>query len=198
MTHTNEFLRGMFAAYMGCEVINTDEGNHFKMIGISGYFISVYEPPYPFCESEGDEYEWMFSECKPILTPLSEITDEDAIEVAKIMLSKDNNWKPVRIERNECYVEIVTKEEIDETDVDTTITMLIRFWIYNNRIAWIWNYKKGNNTGVDDRRVPNMQYVIDYLRSPFRPDGTPKPVYDCGYMHIPSLITAGLAIKKTT
>jgi len=67
MEHTNEFLMGMFAAYMGCEVMNTDDGKHLKMIGVSGSFISVYEPPYPFCESEGDEYEWMYSECKPIL-----------------------------------------------------------------------------------------------------------------------------------
>lgn len=40
--------------------------------------------------------------------------------------------------------------------------------------------------------------VIDYLRSPYRPDGTPKPVYDCGYMGVSQLIEAGLAISSVT
>jgi len=169
MTHTKQFLQGMFAAYMGCEVINTDEGKHLKMIGISGYFISVYEPPYPFCESEGDEYEWMFSECKPILNPLSEITDEDAVEVAKIMTVATNcDW--VGAGKNE------------------TIRFLHLLIIGNKE-----------NNDYDDNMALGFDVVaqiIDYLRSPFRPDGTPKPVYDCGYMHIQSLIQADLAISS--
>lgn len=39
--------------------------------------------------------------------------------------------------------------------------------------------------------------TIDYLRSDKRPDGTSKPVYDLGYMHIRSLIDAGIAISST-
>lgn len=142
---------------MGCEVINTDEGTHLKMIAISGYFISVYEPPYPFCESESDEYEWMFSECKPILTPLSEITDEDAVEVAKIM--HENT-------------------ELHTVDVG---------------IEWVSAFINSSGSFVS---IYLWTSAIDYLRSPFRPDGTPKPVYDLGYMHIPSLIAADLAISS--
>lgn len=149
MTHTNEFLRGMFSAYMGCDVINTDEGKNLKMIGVSCSFVSVYEPPYPFCESEGDEYEWMFSECKPILTPLSEITDEDAVEVAKIC------------------------EHSHTIDAGKRIVSNIVYY-----------------------SAKNYLHIIDYLRSPFRPDGTPKLVYDLGYMHISSLIAADLAISS--
>lgn len=151
MKHTNEFLRGMFSAYMGCEVINTDEGKHLKMIAISGYFISVYEPPYPFCESEGDEYEWMFSECKPILTPLSDITDNDAVEVAKIAGVVSNY-----MERGCELIRLLTnKDSIFDT------------------------YKFGG--GV------TYAHIIDYLRSKH---------YDLGYMHIPSLIAADLAISS--
>ena len=40
--------------------------------------------------------------------------------------------------------------------------------------------------------------IIDFLRSSTRPDGTPKPVYDCGYGSIKSLINAGIAIDETT
>ena len=159
MKHTNEFLRGMFSAYMGCDVINTDEGKHLKMIAISGYFISVYEPPYPFCESEGDEYEWMFSESKPILNPLSEITDEDAVEVAKIMeIPQFERSKLFGCDENNYYtIGRHIKNEIIET-------------CYNDGF-----YLQGA--------------VIDYLRSKH---------YDCGYMHIQSLIAADLAISSKT
>lgn len=142
----------MFAAYMGCEVINTDEGKHLKMIGVSCSFVSVYEPPYPFCESEGDEYEWMFSECKPILNTLSEITDEDAVHVANIF----------KYQVNEIDKLIILGKELIEA--------LIKY-------------------ELDGFQLGDVLSIIDYLR--FKK-------YDCGYMHIPSLITAGLAIIKTT
>ena len=158
MKHTNEFLRGMFSAYMGCDVINTDEGKNLKMIAISGYFISVYEPPYPFCESEGDEYEWMFSECKPILTPLSEITDEDAEVLGKYRYSDPKALNHIQIGKG-----------------------IISDYLREDRVNGKFELEK---------------FEIDYLRSPFRPDGTPKPVYDLGYMHIPSLIAADLAISS--
>jgi hypothetical protein len=112
MEHTNEFLQGMFAAYMGCEVLNTDEGKNLKMIGLSGSFISVYEPPYPFCESESDEYEWMYSECRLILTPLSEISNDDAVEVAKIFkyqVSEHDKLKFLGLE----LVDSLVKYELD-------------------------------------------------------------------------------------
>jgi len=150
MEHTNEFLMGIFAAYMGCEVMNTDDGKHLKMIGVSGSFISVYEPPYPFCESEGDEYEWMYSECKPILTPLDEITDEDAVEVAKIARCRYQSIESI----------IAAGKELVTIYLDRSSNV--------SAISWV--------------------NIIDYLR--FKK-------YDCGYMHLPSLITADLAIKKT-
>lgn len=151
MEHTNEFLQGMFAAYMGCEVVNIDDGKHLKMIGVSGSFISVYEPPYPFCESEGDEYEWMYSECKPILTPLSEITDVDAVEVANIFKYQVNEIDKLIILGKE-LIEALTRYELDGFQLSDVLA------------------------------------IMDFLRSKH---------YDCGYMHIPSLITAGLAIIKS-
>jgi len=43
--------------------------------------------------------------------------------------------------------------------------MVVRFWQHNDEINWIWEYQKGNNTGVEKRHIPNHIAAIDYLRS---------------------------------
>lgn len=145
MTHTNEFLRGMFAAYMGCECEITETQDNIttktkaKSLGVlserlhfAGVGLFVH-----------------FSKLKPILTPLSEITDEDAVEVAKIC------------------------EHSHTIDAGKRIVSNIMYYSPINHL-----------------------HIVDYLRSPYRLDGIPKPVYDLGYMHIPSLIAADLAISS--
>jgi hypothetical protein len=187
MEHTNEFLMGMFAAYMGCEVKDTRQNRIGNVNSINKTRVWYEYMNNNVVKSPIQNFAF-YGEIKPILTPLSEITDEDAVEVAKIMLKKEDNWIPVRIERNEAYIEVVTKEEPDILDEEATITMLVRFWIQDNKIAWVWEYQRDNKVGIDDRRVPNIQHIIDYLR---------KKKYDCGYLHISSLIKAGLAVKST-
>ena len=133
----------MFSAYMGSPVLETHSDGDTITDVIDWEFISRYQSN----DVEG----------KPILTPLSEITDEDAVEVAKIMeIPQFERAKLFGCDENNYYtIGRHIKNEIIET-------------CYNDGF-----YLQGA--------------VIDYLRSKH---------YDCGYMHIPSLITAGLAIKK--
>lgn len=165
MEHTNEFLRGMFAAYMGCEVQYVDTDNRkivAKLTGVSvndglettykrkrksiagGYVSGDYLSFKP-----NDNHNTDALHCKPILISLSEITDEDAVEVAKIC------------------------EHSHTIEAGKRIVSDIMYYSPINHL-----------------------HIIDYLRSPYRPGGTPKPVYDLGYMHIPSLIAADLAISS--
>jgi len=148
MEHTNEFLQGMFAAYMGCEVTTKydEDGKTYKTVGIS-----FDEGNLQVQTSKSDTDWWNISICKPILTPLSEITDEDALQVANIF----------KYQVNEIDKLIILGKEL---------------------IGALTKYE------LDGFQLSDVLAIIDYLRSKH---------YDCGYMHIPSLITAGLAIKKT-
>lgn len=98
------------------------------------------------------------SDCRLILTHLSDISDEDAVEVAKI------GGCPYKVHE---FIVQSGKELVTE---------------YLDRTS--------NVTGL------KWQHIIDYLRSDKRPDGTPKPVYDLGYMGIRSLIYADIAISS--
>jgi len=166
MTHTNEFLRGMFAAYMGCEVMYTNISDYSKRIKLFGFYDTLLICGVYQTQVHNSNYNLEtvdITRCKPILTPLSEVKDDDAVEVGRTV--SGNN------------------PEFDDTQ-NAVIGKMVAFALaYGAGVDFPINY---------------VLHCIDYLRSPFRQDGTPKPVYDCGYMHIPSLITAGLAISSTT
>lgn len=98
------------------------------------------------------------ADCRLILTPISAISDEDAVVVAKII----NAHHP----HSECL------------KFDYSLVKL-GYQVEANYSSSLFNYD-----------------VTDYLRSDKRPDGTPKPVYDLGYMGIRSLIDAGIAISS--
>ncbi len=53
------------------------------------------------------------------------------------------------------------------------------------------------NLRTVDLPIKVGQIIAEYLRSPFRADGTSKPVYDLGFGPIESLIEAGIAIDVT-
>jgi len=110
MEHTKEFLMGMFAAYYGSPVLETHNYGDTITDVIDWEFLSRYK----YNDVDG----------KPILTPLSEITDDDAAEVAKIMLKKEDDWIPVRIERNEAYIEVVSmvRRHIADTSSNLVLT----------------------------------------------------------------------------
>lgn len=94
----------------------------------------------------------------------SSLTDEECIDVAKIILAKDSEWKPFTINKYPPYIDIVIKVEPDITDEETEVTMVIRIW-EDCRIHWTWEYKKGNGIGVRENNVPRVLAAYDYLRS---------------------------------
>lgn len=150
MEHTNEFLQGMFAAYMGCEVMDVQNGKRMIFTGITFHEELLY-----YVDSHDSIHEEVqdYVNCKPILTPLSEITDEDAVEVVSI-----GGWSP----QNQGQM------------------LDCRFDFNSNEFIANFEFSR--------YRVVLDFHVIDYLRSKH---------YDCGYMHVPSLIDAGLAVKST-
>lgn len=146
MTHTNEFLRGMFSAYMGCEMAMMPKSTR-------GYYMrGLLYPERVEFEHKGTMDDFNIRCFKPILTPLSEITDEDAVEVVSI-----GGWSP----QNQGKM------------------LDCRFNFNSNEFIANFEFSR--------YRVVLDFHVIDYLRSKH---------YDCGYMHIPSLIAADLAISS--
>lgn len=73
---TKEMLDRIIAAYWGCRIqVN---GNQMQMIGLETKCIYLAKPAKDYAE------EFDFSDCQIMLKPLSLISNEDAIEVAKM------------------------------------------------------------------------------------------------------------------
>ena len=96
MEITNEIKTKVFSQYLeqNCAVVNDtyiDGGYVGKMLGVCTVRGLLMEHPKG---SDGDE---KINNCKLILKPISKITDEDAIECAKINTSiknwTDEDWK---------------------------------------------------------------------------------------------------------
>jgi hypothetical protein len=148
MEHTNKFLMGMFAAYMGCKVQSKISGRTYKTIGIS-----YRESCFIVCNgdrvSKGDLHLYP-KDLMPILTPLSEITDAHKIMLAKIVRPEIVAVEHLLNIGNSVFLDIINGYTIIEVGAIT----------FTN--------------------------IIDYLRS---------KKYDCGYLHISSLIQARLAVN---
>lgn len=75
--YSNEFLAGLYAAYYGCKVVINDEILDKRL-----YSLDIEE-----CESA---LLTNTVEAKPALRPLSQITDEDAIAVANMLIYENS------------------------------------------------------------------------------------------------------------
>jgi hypothetical protein len=161
MEHTKEFLIGMFAAYMGCEVEYKDVDGKKIVAKLTGVSVSEgLETTYKRKRGNvsGDYLSFKPNgnhntdalHTKPILTPLSKITDDDAVEVAKIAQCRYQAIESI----------IIAGREL--------VTIYINRQTNVSALSWC--------------------QIIDFLRSKH---------YDCGYLHISSLIKAGLAVKAT-
>lgn len=150
MNVTNEFLSAMFAAYWPTEFMvkgvatDVEDWDGYSIEEIKRNGVTVFHNEHG-CHTFG------YNEIVMALTPLSEISDEDAVEVCRMAgYGAKNVGKVIGI-------------RIEE-----------RGWL---RIEFE-NYVFAMSI---------RPYIVDYLRSRH---------YDCGFMHIPSLINAGLAVKK--
>lgn len=180
MTTTNESLCRIVAAYMPCMatfckepvyIIGVSWGEHeVTYTDLSEGKIDWDSLPQTLYDIEG---------LRLILTPLQNITNEDAIEVAKILI-------PQCFQRR-------TKDWVVSRDF--TITGYPYIKIHHKMITYtvqidpiLVNFDVDN---MEDRETGahNMKpaAIIDYLRS---------KSYDCGYGNIESLIKDGIATIK--
>jgi len=165
--YSNEWLARMFGAYMGCECDTTYQNS--KGEAIVSKTIGIVNNSVFFEIDLLGNVSIHLSRIKPMLTPLSEISDADAIELAMIISEDKIPWRLV------------------ERDIG---------------LISIYDSVRENSIEIfEEERFVKMEYetgkfytcgwslsMYDYLR---------RKGYDCGFMEVPSLIEAGLAVKKT-
>ena len=101
------------------------------------------------------------------LTPLKNISDEDAIEVARIALNKDTDWNPIDIIKWDWCTKIVVNREpdISKEGVNIEMYIIIDFQVNKDEIFFTWDYIYDNGIGKSERHLPNSVSIYDYLRS---------------------------------
>jgi hypothetical protein len=167
-------LAAMFAAYWGADVqICYPSSNFPQYLKVDAKFLSKYLRPTDKCpETLAYNAKWN----KLCLKPLSSITDEDAIEVAKM------------IDYNITYSFGVPTYEFDTV---TGYNFEKGCDIYIPVVKVFDAEGKEHTLNVITESVihscDNSMHIIDYLRS---------KSYDLGYLNIPSLIKSGYAIEK--
>ncbi|CAB4126497.1 hypothetical protein UFOVP74_51 [uncultured Caudovirales phage] len=188
----NAQLPGMFAAYSGNVAQYTIESytHKGKVFGANEGYVYWHN---------GIENTVVPYDYKPImqLTPLSAITDEDALLIARLAVGEGANVeyrftindvkkygfestmhediKVIGVEYYCKHPEVLKWEPIYLVQIDTA-----EFDVING----FYSADDGYEDGVPE----NMVEIIDFLRS---------KGYDCGYLHITSLIAAGYAVDKT-
>lgn len=171
--------------YMPCKI--TDKyanGVQYDMVGISEYEgnLQVKMP-------SGDTDWWNIDICQLILTPLSKITDEHAIEVA-LICKRDYHRHFVVSDIKSQYSETTEKGyNILWITFDSLSTNIAGHSDINKHKIGISSWGSVSHYFDGELSPVNMsREIIDYLRS---------KSYDCGHGSIPSLIAAGIAIDST-
>jgi len=118
--------------------------------------------------------------CQLILTPLSKISDEDAVEVAKIAIGVDAK-EPI-IER--CG-DVRVSMDYGISRTICVIRKAANQYEHGREYFYVHNETE---QGAFNTSVFGTAKIVDYLRS---------KGYDCGHGLIPSLIAAGVAVEKT-
>lgn len=110
MEHTNEFLSRMFAAYAPCGVVEKGKDEIYKMVGVSHDSGNFEVQPYGNSETDW----WNIDQFQLSLMPLSSITDEHAIEVAKILgyTSESIGYEGAKEDMIEQINDIITGERL--------------------------------------------------------------------------------------
>jgi len=124
--------------------------------------------------------QYSYSQCQLILTPLSKISDEDAVEVAKIAIGVDAK-EPI-IER--CG-DVRVSMDYGISRTICVIRKAANQYEHGREYFYVHNETE---QGAFNTSVFGTAKIVDYLRS---------KGYDCGHGSIPSLIAAGVAVEKT-
>lgn len=176
-THTNDFLCKMFAAYMCCQIENNSTIVGYN-VGFAQGIQTSNNGEIKLLMKSDKQHQWIsISNCKLILAPLRHISDEHAIEVTKLLipncfLNQKSGWKVSRdfTISGYPYIKIHHPKKVYTIQIDP---ILVNFDVDN---------MEDRETGGHDMKPAS---IIDFLRS---------KSYDCGFMEIPSLIEAGLAL----
>lgn len=187
-------IKDFLHLYLGCEVQVTTSSATFTGEMLGYYIDEWYEKEEKVSiqvlinRNTRTLFTYAGENVKPILRPLSDMTDEEALKVAMIALKRDNA-NGLRItrtpERN--YVSIwynqwlpmgdYQKAQWDECDLEICISD--DFTIYNHAF-----YRKGNGTAVGNEPLYRQHEIATFLLSK-------------GF-DLFQLIEVGLAIDKTT
>lgn len=177
MKLSNEQLFGMYGAYNNSLIW---DNSMFTICSFEGLRITKGEFSDVYIRTrtkQGTPNECTQERMKLILTPLSQIIDEDAIEVAKMCDNGFIGKKQTSVRRSHGKLSITTNECDDVGVVRINVPPALF------GVEFIHEELSGFASG----RL--HQKTIDFLRS---------RGYDCGYAHISSLIEAGIAIDRTT
>lgn len=163
--NTNKVLTAEIAArYWGCKVTNGKEVR--EVFGVTqSHFIF-------FKKEDSDEFDEdiLIEDYKLILTPLEQISDEDAIFVYEVIIGVPIGGDKYNVERNKTEVNIESIYNVDR-DEKTNVFIPHTVEIYYSEDGTIHN--------VDGAR---MVEIVDFLRS---------KSYDCD-----GLIEQGIAISS--
>lgn len=157
-------------SYPNAEVKHTNSAGYERLLKPKG----IYEDSYiEGCHlrvlntAEHNVYFLPFSDCQLLLTPLSEISDADAVEVAKML-----NYRG---------------------DVDTSELLEYLKDVSNLRkVGDVFGNIDSKNIAENDISPMIILRCYDFLRASSW-NGKPKASYDCGWGEIRSLIEAGMA-----
>lgn len=149
---TNEDKARVFAMYLGCECIADEQLEHWhpfdkgekglKVAGVVHETVVIQR----IAETVKDKY----NQCKLLLKPLSEISDEDAIEVIKISVRTGKG--------DYSQLEYTITESSDECKVVSCMSMLGRVY-YNGNVFL-------HNEDISDFfPIHNHIETTDFLRS---------------------------------
>lgn len=147
----------IIGAYMGCKVKIGHVIYNITEVGVDKLYLKTDTGGYAIVPHE---------RCQLLLTPLSKISDEDAVEVGKAFGLKKMDGH---------YYEWIGKAIITH-----------HFTMYSPWDDSIFDTasNRGLVTNIHSR---NYLKLVDYLRS---------KGYDCGHGSIPNLIAAGVAVEK--
>lgn len=176
------------AMYLGCDVAYPDLNGKIIRATLTGVsrcdgLETTYKRKRNNCSGdylafkENGAHNCNAFNCQLILTPLSEISDEDAKHILSIVY--EVNYKSFGMD-----VPFHSVKKLNTSlriylnkDLKTGIEM------HYLSPASIWQFGGSMSPCTGDEAVQ----IVDYLRS---------RGYDCGYGHIKSLINSGLAVKK--
>jgi len=205
MNTENRFTAQAAGAYLGCEVYTYSGQGVLERVGTNGvWYVDLYSGGGTvgnlndaYTEYHGKNKD-AFPEghptksiLRPILSRLTSIDDEDAIEVAKICGIDNEKIEKLYLGGQPRDVQIYIGKGIVLFHL-----CVVSPWAdeINARFPECDNSK--SRSAISFVSPSFFRKIIDFLRSSVRPDGSAKQAYDCGCGEYSSLIDAGIAVER--